>query len=94
MGWAVRIGILLVCSVSSSCIFATQFFHPAHPPVSLPLPPQVHRSRFGLACQVCRQAHGACTQCCEPRCYASFHPLCAREAGYKMEVRCGEGGVG
>ncbi|EFN53929.1 hypothetical protein CHLNCDRAFT_13553, partial [Chlorella variabilis] len=47
---------------------------------------KVHRSRFQLTCQLCRQQHGACMQCCETRCYAGFHPLCARQAGYQMEV--------
>ena len=51
-------------------------------------PPQVHRSRFHLTCQVCKQRHGACTQCCEPRCCIGFHPLCARRAGHRMEVGC------
>lgn len=51
------------------------------------LPPsQVHRTRFQLTCKLCGQQHGACTQCCEPRCYVGFHPLCARHAGYGMEV--------
>ncbi|KAI3431442.1 hypothetical protein D9Q98_004494 [Chlorella vulgaris] len=47
---------------------------------------QVHRTRFQLTCKLCGQQHGACTQCCEPRCYVGFHPLCARHAGYGMEI--------
>ena len=40
----------------------------------------VHRSRFNITCGLCKQPHGACVQCCDPRCYAAFHPLCARQA--------------
>eukprot|EP00887_Chlorella_sp_A99_P002328 scaffold10.g2328.t1 len=40
----------------------------------------IHASRFRITCALCRQPHGACVQCCDPRCYAAFHPLCARQA--------------
>ena len=57
------------------------------PPLPAHTPLQVHRSRFKMTCQICQQPYGACVQCCDPRCYAGFHPLCARQEGYKMEVR-------
>ena len=37
--------------------------------------------------QVCRQRYGAPIQCTTVGCYAAFHPLCARAAGYQMHMR-------
>lgn len=50
----------------------------------------VHPSRYRLTCVICRQAYGACVQCCDPSCYACFHILCARQAGYRMHVEGGD----
>eukprot|EP00976_Prorocentrum_cordatum_P079489 1183571-Prorocentrum_minimum.AAC.2 len=38
---------------------------------------------FGIGMQV----YGACIQCTVAGCYASYHPLCGRRAGYRMHVR-------
>lgn len=46
----------------------------------------VHPSRYRHTCGICRQPHGACTQCCDPSCYACFHIMCARQAGCHMHV--------
>ena len=46
----------------------------------------VNHSRRKLLCQVCKLAHGACMQCCEPGCYASFHIMCAKQAGYLTQM--------
>ena len=46
----------------------------------------VSSSRRRLTCQICRQPHGACMQCCSPNCFASFHIMCARQAGYTLQL--------
>ena len=43
--------------------------------------------RCKLRCEVCRQRYGAPIQCTTIGCYAAYHPLCARGAGYQMLVR-------
>jgi hypothetical protein len=54
---------------------------------------RVGRARLALRCGICRQPHGACVQCAGgARCYATYHPLCARGRGYLMEVREGAPG--
>ncbi|KAL4440395.1 hypothetical protein ABPG75_003396 [Micractinium tetrahymenae] len=48
---------------------------------------KVKPQRYGLKCQFCQQRNaGACMQCCEPKCFASFHPLCARQAGCRVRM--------
>ncbi|GFR40744.1 hypothetical protein Agub_g1354 [Astrephomene gubernaculifera] len=49
------------------------------------------QNRSSLKCYLCKQPHGACIQCAgDARCYRSFHPMCAREAGLAMcELRLG-----
>eukprot|EP00850_Spirogloea_muscicola_P012849 SM000085S23199 [mRNA] locus=s85:26765:34362:- [translate_table: standard] len=39
-----------------------------------------------MRCMVCRQPHGACIQCDEPGCMASYHPMCAFKAGFMLEM--------
>ena len=73
----------LLRSWRRDCCMADLVGAPCAPPHSSL---QVHRSRFQLTCQVCKQRHGACTQCCDSKCCAGFHPLCARQAGHRMEV--------
>ncbi|XP_047329355.1 histone-lysine N-methyltransferase ATX4-like isoform X2 [Impatiens glandulifera] len=41
---------------------------------------------FVKICVVCRQIHGACTQCF--KCSTYFHAVCASRAGYCMELHC------
>ena len=38
----------------------------------------IPKMRYKLKCQICKIPYGACVQCCEKKCFASFHPLCAR----------------
>jgi hypothetical protein len=46
---------------------------------------QVTAARKRLLCTVCRQPYGACVQCAGGKnCFTAFHPLCARNSGYKM----------
>ena len=48
------------------------------------------QARFSLACGICKRKHGACIQCAgSHRCFAAYHPLCARMAGYSMKIHCG-----
>ncbi|CAN1188493.1 Protein Jade-1 [Linum perenne] len=38
-------------------------------------------------CCVCRRKHGACVRCSYGNCQATFHPTCARTAGFYMNVK-------
>ncbi|KAL3638770.1 hypothetical protein CASFOL_016677 [Castilleja foliolosa] len=39
------------------------------------------------ACIVCHKKHGVCLKCSYGHCHATFHPTCARSAGFYMAVR-------
>lgn len=41
---------------------------------------------FGKVCVICKQKHGACTQCYT--CSTYYHAMCASRAGYRMELHC------
>ncbi|CAO2838637.1 unnamed protein product [Amaranthus hypochondriacus] len=43
-------------------------------------------SAFVKVCIICKQIHGACTQCC--KCSTYYHAMCASRAGYRMELHC------
>ena len=45
----------------------------------------VQTERWELTCSICKQSMGAGIQCTE--CFTAYHPLCARMAGYYMEIR-------
>ena len=46
----------------------------------------IPKERYKLRCQICRVHYGACVQCVGA-CYASFHPMCARNhPDYGLEV--------
>lgn len=46
---------------------------------------RVHKDHRSLLCSICQQPYGACIQCAgSSKCYAAFHPTCARDAGYPM----------
>ncbi|WIA30589.1 hypothetical protein OEZ86_000671 [Tetradesmus obliquus] len=46
---------------------------------------RVGKDRRSLLCSICSQPYGACIQCAgSSKCYAAFHPSCARDAGYPM----------
>lgn len=47
-------------------------------------------SIFVKVCIICKQIHGACTQCC--KCSTYYHAMCASRAGYRMELHCLEKG--
>ncbi|XP_051132555.1 histone-lysine N-methyltransferase ATX3 [Andrographis paniculata] len=49
---------------------------------------RVPPSSFTKACVICKQIHGACTQCC--KCATYFHATCASRAGYCMELHSSE----
>ena len=51
----------------------------------------VKAARINLRCSLCDQ-EGACTQCAMRKCFASFHPLCARASGFKWERHALEDG--
>lgn len=46
----------------------------------------VSKERLRLICTFCKKKEGACIQCSHGHCAVSFHPLCAKEAGCRMEV--------
>ncbi|EYU22903.1 hypothetical protein MIMGU_mgv1a000270mg [Erythranthe guttata] len=43
------------------------------------------------ACAVCRRKQGACLKCSYGHCQTTFHPICARSAGFFMTVRTNGG---
>ena len=45
----------------------------------------IQTERWELPCSICGQRMGAGIQCTE--CFTAYHPLCARMAGYFMEIR-------
>ncbi|XP_024542933.1 histone-lysine N-methyltransferase TRX1 [Selaginella moellendorffii] len=51
----------------------------------------IHKERWKLTCSVCRVSHGACIQCSHHQCMTSYHPLCARAAGFSMEIQDDDG---
>jgi len=50
----------------------------------------IQRERWELVCYVCKQRMGAKIQC--KSCCNAYHPLCARIAGFKMEIKDGTRG--
>lgn len=43
-------------------------------------------------CHICCQKKGACIKCSYGHCQSTFHPSCARSAGYYMHVKAASGG--
>uniref|UniRef100_A0A0E0JFM5 Histone-lysine N-methyltransferase n=1 Tax=Oryza punctata TaxID=4537 RepID=A0A0E0JFM5_ORYPU len=43
---------------------------------------------FKKTCVICKQMHGACTQCY--KCSTYYHAMCASRAGYRMELQYSE----
>ncbi|XP_062189777.1 histone-lysine N-methyltransferase ATX4-like [Phragmites australis] len=43
---------------------------------------------FKKTCVICKQMHGACTQCW--KCSTYYHAMCASRAGYRMELQYSE----
>ncbi|KAG2313522.1 hypothetical protein Bca52824_025079 [Brassica carinata] len=48
--------------------------------------PGIKETRRKLLCNLCKVKSGACIRCCNATCRASFHPICAREAGNRLEI--------
>ncbi|XP_023643425.1 uncharacterized protein LOC17894394 isoform X2 [Capsella rubella] len=48
--------------------------------------PGIKETRRKLLCNLCKVKSGACIRCCNGLCRTSFHPICAREAGNRLEV--------
>ncbi|KAL1214298.1 histone H3-lysine(4) N-trimethyltransferase ATX1 [Cardamine amara subsp. amara] len=46
----------------------------------------IKETRMKLSCNLCKVKSGACIRCCNGTCRTSFHPICAREAGNRLEV--------
>ncbi|KFK42174.1 hypothetical protein AALP_AA2G220700 [Arabis alpina] len=46
----------------------------------------IKETRRKLVCNLCKVKSGACIRCCNGTCRTSFHPICAREAGNRLEV--------
>eukprot|EP00005_Dracoamoeba_jomungandri_P002343 CAMPEP_0174261300 /NCGR_PEP_ID=MMETSP0439-20130205/11350_1 /TAXON_ID=0 /ORGANISM="Stereomyxa ramosa, Strain Chinc5" /LENGTH=786 /DNA_ID=CAMNT_0015345755 /DNA_START=53 /DNA_END=2413 /DNA_ORIENTATION=+ len=54
--------------------------------------PNITPDRYHLNCVVCKRPKtGACIQCKDRNCYDSFHPICALNAGFLMEMHEGKG---
>ncbi|CAA3025371.1 histone-lysine N-methyltransferase ATX2-like [Olea europaea subsp. europaea] len=46
---------------------------------------RIHKDRWKLLCSICGVSYGACIQCSNSNCRVSYHPLCARAAGFCLE---------
>ncbi|KAE8077390.1 hypothetical protein FH972_015958 [Carpinus fangiana] len=46
----------------------------------------IKETRRKLVCNICKVKCGACVRCSHGTCRTSFHPICAREAKFRMEV--------
>ncbi|KAL8154579.1 hypothetical protein AgCh_000086 [Apium graveolens] len=47
---------------------------------------RINKDRWNLLCSICGVPHGACIQCSNNSCYVAYHPLCARAAGFCLEL--------
>ncbi|CAL1404614.1 unnamed protein product, partial [Linum trigynum] len=47
---------------------------------------RINKDRWKLLCSICGVSYGACIQCSNYNCCASYHPLCARAAGLCVEL--------
>ncbi|GAB2271974.1 hypothetical protein Dimus_006804 [Dionaea muscipula] len=47
---------------------------------------EIKETRWKLVCNVCKVRHGTCIRCTDGACRTSFHPVCAREAGLRLEI--------
>jgi len=57
-------------------------------PVAITNTDKISSARGKLTCVLCKQPYGACIQCnADPKCYTSFHVLCAANAGLYLAVR-------
>ncbi|KAL6571201.1 hypothetical protein OROHE_002844 [Orobanche hederae] len=47
---------------------------------------RINKDRWKLLCSICGVSHGACIQCSNNNCRVAYHPLCARAAGFCLEL--------
>ncbi|XAR58191.1 Histone-lysine N-methyltransferase [Bertholletia excelsa] len=47
---------------------------------------RINKDRWKLLCSICGVSYGACIQCSNNTCRVAYHPLCARAAGYCVEL--------
>lgn len=87
---AMRIKVFLLgclhwnADVEGSCLALSWPHQIAH--VSLWGVDTLTQGRMELVCSICTKAWGACIQCGASSCCTAFHPLCARRAGYCMDL--------
>eukprot|EP00698_Gefionella_okellyi_P011980 TRINITY_DN3200_c0_g1_i1.p1 TRINITY_DN3200_c0_g1~~TRINITY_DN3200_c0_g1_i1.p1 ORF type:complete len:1376 (-),score=314.16 TRINITY_DN3200_c0_g1_i1:537-4664(-) len=53
----------------------------------------ISQDRKDLLCSVCGEGKGGCTQCWMDNCYKAFHPLCARQNRWILELTNHKGAV-
>ncbi|XP_010521226.1 PREDICTED: uncharacterized protein LOC104800176 isoform X2 [Tarenaya hassleriana] len=46
----------------------------------------IKETRKKLVCNLCKVKYGVCIRCSNGTCRTSFHPICAREAGNRLEI--------
>lgn len=47
---------------------------------------RINKDRWKLLCSICGVSYGACIQCSNNSCRVAYHPLCARAAGFCVEL--------
>ncbi|CAN4090750.1 unnamed protein product [Withania somnifera] len=47
---------------------------------------RISKDRWKLLCSICAVPYGACIQCSNHTCRVAYHPLCARAAGFCVEL--------
>ncbi|KAK4341469.1 hypothetical protein RND71_039970 [Anisodus tanguticus] len=47
---------------------------------------RISKDRWKLLCSICGVPYGACIQCSNHTCRVAYHPLCARAAGFCVEL--------
>lgn len=47
---------------------------------------RISKDRWRLLCSICGVPYGACIQCSNHTCWVAYHPLCARAAGFCVEL--------
>ncbi|CAH9062410.1 unnamed protein product [Cuscuta epithymum] len=47
---------------------------------------RINKDRWKLLCSICGVPYGACIQCSNNNCCVAYHPLCARAAGFCVEL--------
>ncbi|KAL7177050.1 hypothetical protein ACSBR2_030388 [Camellia fascicularis] len=47
---------------------------------------RINKDRWKLLCSICGVSYGACIQCSNNTCRVAYHPLCARAAGFCVEL--------